>query len=95
MVPQPDLLFILDAPAGVLQQRKQEIPLSEGKRQRVAYLNLQFEFKEVRVIDVSQPLDKVVADVLGHLIAFQEARTIRRLDAGRSVPSSAIADPAS
>jgi thymidylate kinase len=93
-VPQPDLLFILDAPAHLLQQRKQEIPLNEGKRQRKAYLALQSEFKDVRVIDVSQPLEKVVADVLGHIIAFQEARITRRLDIAPSI-ASALAGPAS
>jgi thymidylate kinase len=95
MVPQPDLVFILDGPPAVLQQRKQEITLAEGTRQRVAYLGLRSEFREVRVIDVSQPVEKVVAEVLGHVIACQEARTVRRLGLCTPASTPAIADPAS
>lgn len=95
IVPQPDLVFILDAPAAVLQQRKKEVSLEEGERQRSAYLELRSEFRQARVIDVAQPLDKVIADVLGHICDCQEARTARRLRVPRSVTPSAIADPAS
>jgi thymidylate kinase len=94
LVPHPDLVFILDAPAQVLQERKKEIPLKEGERQRAAYLALKSEFDSVRVIDVAQPLDKVVADVLGHIIAFQKARTATRLGIDQRTDSSALADPA-
>jgi thymidylate kinase len=79
LLPQPDLVFILDAPPSVLRQRKQEISLEESERQRGAYLALLEEFREARVIDVSQHLEKVVADILSHMIAYQQARVVRRL----------------
>ena len=34
---KPDLVVLLDAPAEVLQSRKQEVPLAETERQRTAY----------------------------------------------------------
>lgn len=93
-VPQPDLVFLLDAPPELLQQRKQEIPLSEGVRQRGAYLALQPEFREARVIDVSQSLDQVVSQVLGEIIAFQARRIAARLEVQQSSASIAVTRPA-
>jgi thymidylate kinase len=95
IVPQPDLVFILDAPPEVLQQRKKEISLEEGERQRGAYLALRAQFDRAHVIDVTQPLEKVVAQVLREIIDCQEARTASRLRVPCSVPPPAIADPAS
>ncbi len=78
-LPQPDMVFILDAPAEALQSRKQEVPFAESARQRNAYLELSTEFRQASVIDASKPLDQVVATVLGHVIDFLEQRTARRL----------------
>jgi thymidylate kinase len=86
-VPHPDLVFILDAPAELLQRRKKEVPFAESKRQRMAYLGLAREFANVHVIDASQPMEKVVAVVLKHAIAHLEARTQERL----GQPGEAIA----
>ena len=61
LLPQPDLVFILDAPADVLQSRKQEVPFEESVRQRTAYRCLKGEYKRAYIIDASVPLDKVVA----------------------------------
>jgi thymidylate kinase len=92
-VPQPDLVFILDAPSDVLRRRKQEIPEAEGLRQRGAYLALKAEFRQSRVIDVSQPLEQVVAEVLRHIIAAQAVRTTRRLRVNDRIEPAALADP--
>lgn len=79
LLPQPDLVFILDAPAEVLQARKQEVPFAESARQRSAYLELVGEFRRAYVIDASQPLDEVVHAVLARTTGFLEARTAQRL----------------
>lgn len=79
LLPQPDLVFILDAPAEVLQSRKQEVPFEESVRQRTAYRQLKGEYARAHIIDASQPLDQVVASVLAHTIAFMEERTTKRL----------------
>lgn len=86
-LPQPDLVFILDAPAEVLQARKQEVPFAESARQRAAYLELAAEFRHAGVIDASQPLEQVVNDILRQITAFLEQRTARRL--GLAQPDAA------
>lgn len=78
-LPQPDLVFILDAPAELLQSRKQEVPLAESARQRAAYRALAGEFRHARIIDSSQPVAQVVAEVLDQTLVFLEQRTTRRL----------------
>lgn len=84
LLPQPDMVFILDAPAETLQARKREVPLQESARQRAAYLKLAAEFRQVAVIDASRPLEQVISDVLGHVIVFMELRTARRLQLPRA-----------
>ena len=78
-LPQPDLVFILDAPAELLQSRKQEVSLAESARQRDAYCTLTTEFRHASIIDSSQPLDQVVASVLVQVLTFLEQRTANRL----------------
>lgn len=83
-LPQPDMAFILDAPPEALQARKQEVPFAESARQRCAYLKLANEFRQASVIDASQPIDQVVATILGHIVMVMEQRTTRRLGLNRS-----------
>jgi thymidylate kinase len=62
LMPQPILWVLLDAPAEVLQARKQEVPPEETARQRQAYLTLVRSRKNHIVVDASQSLDRVIAD---------------------------------
>jgi thymidylate kinase len=62
LIPRPGLWLLLDAPAEVLQERKQEVSLEETARQRQAYLNFVRKQRSHKVIDASQSLNKVVAD---------------------------------
>ena len=78
-LPQPDLVFILDAPTAVLQSRKQEVTPEESNRQRMAYRSLVAEFQQATVIDTSQSVDASVAHVLEQVLDFLELRTARRL----------------
>ena len=79
LIPMPDLWILLDAPAEVLQARKQEVSFSETTRQRGAYLALMREMDNTVVVDASQPLDKVVADVNAAILRFLAERTRKRL----------------
>jgi hypothetical protein len=63
LMPQPKLWILLDAPAEVLQARKQEVPAEETARQCHAYLAFVRKQREHVIIDASQPLDRVIADV--------------------------------
>ena len=63
LIPQPRLWVLLDASAQVLQERKQEVPLEETMRQRQAYLAFVHDQRNYVIIDASQSLDRVIADV--------------------------------
>lgn len=78
-LPQPDLVFILDAPVELLQSRKQEVPPAESLRQREAYRVLITEFRHAHIVDTSQPLEQVVGNVLTQVVDFLEQRTANRL----------------
>ncbi len=78
-IPKPDLVILLDAPADVLQQRKQEVPYEETARQRDVYLMLVKAMGNGVVIDSSQPLDKVVMDVTEVIIEKMAKKTEKNL----------------
>jgi hypothetical protein len=63
LMPQPDLWVLLDAPAEVLQARKQEVPLNETLRQRDEYLSFIHGQGNSVIVDAAQSLDKVISDV--------------------------------
>ena len=86
LVPQPDLAFVLDAPAEVLQARKQEVSREESERQRSAYVDTAAALRGARVVDASQPIDAVVASVLAQVIDHLEARTAGRLALAPAAP---------
>ncbi|PYJ06662.1 MAG: hypothetical protein DME25_06140, partial [Verrucomicrobia bacterium] len=58
-VKKPDLVILLDAPAPVLQSRKQEVPLAETERQCSAYRALVSRLPNGRTITAAQPPEKV------------------------------------
>jgi thymidylate kinase len=62
-MPRPKLWILLDAPAEVLQARKQEVLPEESARERQAYRVFVQSRRDHVIVDVSQPLDQVIADV--------------------------------
>jgi thymidylate kinase len=79
LIRKPDLWILLDAPPEVLQDRKQEVPLHETTWQRQAYLDLVQGFDNAVVVDASQPLETVVADVNSAIVKYMVERTHKRL----------------
>jgi thymidylate kinase len=75
---QPDLVFLLDAPALVLHARKAEMPLEETMQRREAYRSLIGRLPNGRVIDCTQPLDEVVAAITRETLGYVEKRQARR-----------------
>jgi len=63
LMPQPELWVLLDAPAEILQMRKQEVGRVESARQRQAYLTFVSKRRQHIIVDSAQPLDCVIADV--------------------------------
>lgn len=67
LVPRPDLRVVLDGPPALLHARKPELPLDEIDRQRRAWWRVADADADTEVVDVSAPLDDVVAGVAAHL----------------------------
>jgi thymidylate kinase len=61
--PKPDLIFLLDVPAEILQQRKKEVPFSESERSRSQYVRFVRSLANANIIDASRPIPDVVANV--------------------------------
>jgi thymidylate kinase len=86
LVPKPDLIILLDAPPGVLQARKQEVPFEESARQREAYLSLVGTMKNGHIVDAARPLEQVVGDVNEIILRHLATRIVRRVGLGQDVP---------
>lgn len=79
LVPRPELIILLDAPAEILWSRKQEVPFDEVVRQRTAYLELARRLPSTVVVNAAQPVADVIHSVSCVLIAHLSRRTARRL----------------
>ena len=79
VVPRPDLWLLLDAPAEVLQMRKQEVSPEESERQRLAYIELLRDQQNVVTIDASQQLEAVIDQATSAVLARCESQTRERL----------------
>ena len=84
LIPKPDLIILLDAPAEVLQTRKQEVSLDETARQRRAYLEMVRTFENGRIVDASRPFERVANDVSRIILGYLNSRLARRLAATES-----------
>lgn len=67
MMPQPEAVLFLDADPAVLWARKQEVTIECLAASRARYLELAATNQRVVVIDASQPLNGVIADVLARI----------------------------
>ena len=79
VVPRPDLVILLDAPAEVLWSRKQEVVFEEVVRQRKAYLQVVSKLPSAIVVNAAQPIPDVIRDVNGAIVAYFSRRTADRL----------------
>ncbi|OLV15818.1 dTMP kinase [Deinococcus marmoris] len=76
-IPKPDLTFVLDVPADVLQQRKQEVPFEESQRQREEYRKLAAELG-AHIVDADRSVEEVVGNINGIILEYMERRVRRR-----------------
>lgn len=79
IVPRPDLVVLLDAPAEVLWPRKQEVPLDEVARQRSAYLKVARALPFAIVVNAAQPVADVVHDAAKAILTHFTRRSAQRL----------------
>ena len=84
---KPDLVFLLDAPPEVVQARKKEVAFEETVRQRDAYRKLVEAMPNGHIIDSTQGVADVAADVERIIVQYMARRTARRL--GLTSPEAA------
>jgi thymidylate kinase len=95
IIPKPDLVILLDAPAEIIQARKQEVPFAETVRQREEYLELVQGLRNGRVIDASRSFDEVTNRATEIIVDFLSARTARRLRLHKEEPARPARDQSS
>lgn len=78
-IPNPNIIFVLDAPAEVLYKRKQELPIEELRRQRNAYYNLKNNVKNVVVIDATKTIEEVVEEITTIILEKKAKQTLKLL----------------
>lgn len=71
LMPQPDLVFFLDARPEVLLSRKQEVPYEALEKSRLNYLDWVSRNKNCVKIDAERPLVEVVAEVLERIESLE------------------------
>lgn len=78
LVPRPELIVLLDAPAEVLWSRKREVPFAEVSRQRSEFLRIAEMLPQAVVVNAAQPLQDVIEDVDQAIIGYFSRRAARR-----------------
>jgi thymidylate kinase len=74
LIPTPDLVFSLDAPANVVLSRKQEVAPEEVRRQRWKYLSEVRGIPGACVVDASAPALHVSAEAAKTIVEFLDHR---------------------
>lgn len=77
--PQTDLVIFLDADPETLLSRKQEVPLEYLANKRASFLAQGQRTSNFVRIDATQPIDKVFAEVIQHMMQIQVPQHHQRL----------------
>jgi thymidylate kinase len=94
LLPKPDLIFLLDAPPGILQQRKQEVPLAETTRQRDAYRQVIGGLSNGHIIDATLPSETVANNIANQILDRADLKPQSRLKPSSSqVTAATTASP--
>jgi thymidylate kinase len=68
-LPKPDIMFILDAPAGILARRKNELSFTQIEKQREALERLPALALRSVKLDATRPVEELVANIVAELTA--------------------------
>lgn len=79
VAPKPHVVFLLDAPAEVIQSRKCEVPFAETAAQVAAYRSVVGKISTGKIIDASKPRAAVADEVTWLVLNDMSRRTLRRL----------------
>ena len=80
LVPQPDLVILLDADTGLILGRKSELPREEIERQRLAYRELQFSGAKTAFLKTNGDVDKSVSVAAASVAEYMKRRFDDRFD---------------
>jgi thymidylate kinase len=74
LVPQPDLVILLDADPEAILGRKSELPREEIERQRKAYRALQFRHAKVAFLNTNVPVHESVSEAAAAVAEYMTRR---------------------
>jgi hypothetical protein len=80
ILPKPDLVIYLDAPAAVLFARKGEGTIESLERRRQEYLQARRHVRHFEVIDATQPMEQVTREVTQVILAYSESRSKKQAE---------------
>jgi thymidylate kinase len=79
LVPQPDLVVLLDADNHLVLSRKKELPFHEIDRQRRAYSQLRFTRAPQIVVNTESGIESAIQESAGAVTEFMSQRLDRRM----------------
>lgn len=82
IIPQPDLVFVLDAPADIIYSRKQELSITEIERQRSIFKKTANQLKNAHLINTNQPIDEVINEITKIIICKKINQTAKKMNIG-------------
>ena len=78
LIPRPHAFFLLDAPATVLQSRKQEVSMEESQRARQQYQKVFQGQKHTHIIDASRTIPEIAQEIRMQLMLMMHNRIKQR-----------------
>jgi hypothetical protein len=79
LLPRPDLIFVLDAPAGIIPNREPGVALQQPERQRAILRELAGSDPRVVIIQTTAAVPEVAREVYRHVIQWLAARYRNRM----------------
>jgi thymidylate kinase len=74
LLPKPDLVIFLDAPAEILFARKQEGSVELLEKRRQEYIQFQDKVKRFVTVDTTQTVDQVASQVCNLIMDFYRSK---------------------
>jgi thymidylate kinase len=78
-VPEPDIVFVLEADTDLIWRRKPELSQNEIDRQRAAYQQLRFRHSRVVTIKTGVDLEESIGEASQAVASYMKDRFDRRL----------------
>lgn len=77
MIPNPDLVVILDADATKVRERKKELTIEEIEKQRAGFRNVVRDIKNAVIVDANGTAEVVASEVTRLILGEQSKRTMK------------------